>query len=230
MGRGRVTLYHSLPGDSGLSSQACPQLYPQGLQAMGLSTNPALCPACARKCGGFPRSGRGASCWCGGSQVSGLSFQELPAPSCLASCPSPSWKPGPPSPPYRASVSMVAHQAHTGRALPFTFHTEFGKQLGGKENHTMASNWEVLHYHCESKVSAQGFIFLLSYGLHKLETSRLFRFSRYLEPVPASGGIWTSLNESEPDTQTANTQEVGKIEPDQRGTQLLQFSLSSSVI
>lgn len=26
---------------------------------MGLSTNPALGPACARKCGGFPRSGRG---------------------------------------------------------------------------------------------------------------------------------------------------------------------------
>lgn len=79
--------------------------------------------------------------------------------------------------------------AQAGRALPFTFHTEFGKQLGGQENHTMASNWEVLHYHCESKVSAQGFIFSLSYGLHKLEPSRLFQLSRYLEPVPASGGI-----------------------------------------
>lgn len=74
------------------------------------------------------------------------------------------------------------------------------------------------------------FIFLLSYGLHKLEPSRLFRLSRYLEPVPASGGIWTSWNESGSDTQTANTREVGKIEPDQKGTQLLQFSVFYSII
>lgn len=57
-GPGKSNLHHSLPGDS-LASQACPQLYPRGLQAMSLSTNPALCLACARKHGGFPTSGRG---------------------------------------------------------------------------------------------------------------------------------------------------------------------------
>lgn len=164
MGPGRVTLHHSLPGDGLLVTVSPPRpVHSSTLKACRQWASAPTLPSARHVPGsvaGSPGREGEASCWCGGSQASGLSFQELPAPSCLASCPSPSWKPSPPNPPYRASVSMVAHQACTGRTLPFTFHTEFGKQLGGKENHTMASNWEVLHYHCDSKVSAQGFYFL----------------------------------------------------------------------
>lgn len=195
MGPGGVTLHHSLPGDGLLVTAASS---PRPVHSSTLkdcrqwASAPTL-PSARHVPGsvaGSPGREGEASGWCGGSQASGPSFQELPAPSCLASCRSPSWKPGPPSPHTGAVFPQWrTRTAQAGRALPFTFHTEFGKQLGGQENHTMASNWEVLHYHCESKVSAQGFIFSLSYGLHKPEPSRLFQLSCYLEPVPASGGI-----------------------------------------
>lgn len=127
MGPGGVTLHHSLPGDGLLVTAASS---PRPVHSSTLKdcrqwasapTLPSAWHVPGSVAGSPGREGE-ASGWCGGSQASGLSFQELPAPSCLASCRSPSWKPGPPSPPYRGSVSTVAHQDRTGwEGAPFHF-------------------------------------------------------------------------------------------------------------
>ena len=52
--------------------------------------------------------GEARGCW---PSLSRLPFQKLPAPSCLASCPRPSWKPGPPRPPAQAAGLSTCESA-----------------------------------------------------------------------------------------------------------------------
>ena len=52
--------------------------------------------------------GEARGCW---PSLSRLPFQKLPAPSCLASCPRPSWKPGPPHPPAQAAGLSTCESA-----------------------------------------------------------------------------------------------------------------------
>lgn len=54
-----------------------------------------------------------------------------------------------------------------------------------------------------------------------MKPSRLFLFSRYLEPVLPLWGSWISLKESGADPETANTWEVRRIGSDQRAAVLV---------
>lgn len=197
---------------------------------MGLSTNSALCPACARKCGGFPRSGRGGQLLVWRLPSLWAVLPGTPSPFLPGFLPKPFLETQPTQPPHTGPVFpwWRTRPALAEPCLSLSIRSLENNLVGRRTipwPRTGKSFVITVTLRCLLKV----FIFLLSYGLHKREP-RLFRLSRYLEPVPASAGIWTSWNESGPDTQTANTREVGKIEPDQRGTQLLQFALSGSVI
>lgn len=109
--------------------------------------------ACARKCQGFPISEREGQLGCGvrpWASLPGLSrlpFQKLPAPSCLASCPSPSWKLGPPCPQPRAPIFPPGDSAsppQTGPLLSLAISKVWKTTWGGKES---PWSWPHLHPH-----------------------------------------------------------------------------------
>lgn len=123
---------------------------------------------------------------------------------------------------------MVAHRAWPSRALPFTFHTEsLGKQLGGKEIHTTASAPQSPTLQSPSLplritgVCSRVYFLATPWAPQTMKPSRLFLFSRYLEPVLPLWGSWISLKESGADPETANTWEVRRIGSDQRAAVLV---------